>query len=129
MDYDYWLQKSAGCFDDYYEAKDDEIFEWYENNYADDITADNILYAETDDFPYVAYLVIECILDRMGEDDEFINAYDSGLVDDLNEYIRKYPECARAICKKYIPKNANELYSIVEKNGWESILDNFYDSL
>ena len=127
MDYDNWLQKGAGCFDEHYETNNNEIFEWYKNNYADDITVDNILYDEIDDFPYVPYLVIERILDRMGEDDEFINAYDSGLVDDLNEYIRKYPERARVICEKYIPRNADDLWNLLGDKGWKSIKDSFYE--
>lgn len=26
MDYDYWLQKGAGCFDEYYKADNDELY-------------------------------------------------------------------------------------------------------
>ena len=128
MDYDNWLQKSAGCFDDYYEADNNEIFEWYKNNYSDDVTTSNVLYNDISDIPYAASLVIEAITDKMAEDEEFIRAYDAGFVEDLVEFNKKYPERAKVLCEKYIPKNANELYGLIGDKGWDSLSEEFYKS-
>lgn len=128
MDYDVWLQRSAGCFDDYYEASDDEIFDWYEDYYAEDINVDNILYSDIEDMPYIAYLVAEAIIDKITGDEEFIKAYDAGFVEDLVEFNKKYPERAKVLCEKYIPKNANELYSLIGDKGWDSLSEEFYES-
>ena len=128
MDYDYWLQKEAGCFDDYYEADNDEIFDWYEDHYADDVTVDNILYGDLHSFSYVPYIVIEGITDKIAEDEEFIKIYDAGFVEDLTEFIKMYPESAKVLCEKYIPKNTNDLLNLIGRQGWDTLEKKFYES-
>lgn len=129
MGYDYWLQKSAGCFDDdYYEASDKEIFEWYKEHCADKITPEEVLFGDWSELYGTAYLVAETISDKMGEDEEVIRLYDAGLIEDLSEFIKKYPERAKALYKKYEPKDDNELYALIGEKGWSSLLDEFYES-
>ena len=127
MDYDRWLQKGAGCFDDYYEADNNEIFEWYEDNYSNDVTTSNVLYNDITDLPYITSLVIEAITDKMAEDEEFIKAYDAGFVEDLVEFNKKYPERAKALCEKYISKNVNDLWNLLGREGWDSLEEEFYE--
>ena len=113
MDYDNWLQKSAGCFDDYYEADDDEIFDWYNRYYSEDVTPEMVLYGDLTELDYIPYIIAEAISERMSEDNEFIKAYDSGFVEDLSEYIRKYPERAKALYNKYKPDNLEKLHNLL----------------
>lgn len=127
MDYDYWLQKSAGCFDDYYEASNDEIFDWYDRYYSEDVTPKMVLYGDWDELDYIPSIVVESISDKIAEDEEFIRAYDAGFVEDLVEFNKKYPERARAICEKYIPKNAKDLWNLLGRERWDSLEEQFYE--
>lgn len=126
MDYDNWLQKSAGCFDDYYEADDNEIFDWYNRYHSEDVTPEMVLYGDWGELDYVPYLIAEAICERMSEDNEFIKAYDSGFVEDLNEYIRKYPERAKILYDKYKPDNLEELRNLLGKD-WEKLEEEYSD--
>jgi len=129
MDYDYWLQKSAGCFDDNYsEASDEQIFEWYKDYYSDVLTPEEVLFGDWSELYGTAYLVAEAITDKMGEDEEVIKQYDAGLIEDLSEFIKKYPERAKILYEKYEPKNDNELFALIGYEGWSSLQDKFYEN-
>ena len=123
MDYDYWLQKSAGCFDDYYEADDDTIFNWYDDKY-NDVPVKEAL----EDYE-IPFYVADAIIERMWEDEEVLKDLDAGIVDDLAEWAEKYPEQYKILYEKYKPKNADELFNLVGRDGWASISDDFYESL
>ena len=123
MDYDYWLQKSAGCYDDYYEAEDDDIFEWYYDKY-NDVPVKEAL----EDYE-IPYCVADAITERMWEDEKVLKDLEAGIVDDLAEWLEKHPEQYEILYEKYKPKNADELYSLVGRDGWDSISDDFYESL
>lgn len=122
MDYDYWLQKGAGCFDEYYEADDDEIFEWYYDKY-NDVPVKEAL----DDYD-IPSCVVDAIIDRMWEDENVLKDLEAGVVEDLQEWLDKHPGQYEALYEKYKPKNADELYNLVGSKGWNSISDSFYES-
>lgn len=121
MDYDYWLQKSAGCFDEYYEASNDDVFEWYSNTYGD-VPVKQAL----DDYG-IPYCVVEAIVDRMWEDENVLKDLEAGVVDDLQEWLDKHPGQYEILYEKYKPKNARELYNLVGREGWDSLEEEFYE--
>ncbi len=121
MDYDYWLQKSAGCFDDYYEASDDEIFRWYDERYSD-VPMEKAL----GDYD-IPSCVADAMIDKMWEDEEFLRDYDYGFVEDLAEWMDKYPDKANRLYQKLKPKNSDEMFKLLGRKGWSSFTDEFYD--
>ena len=108
----------------YYEANDDEVFEWYEKYYK--VSTEDVLFGDTYKLPHISNIVAESIIDRMCKDESFIELYDTGDIEDLDEFIKKYPERAKILCEKYIPKNANELYSLIDKKYWDLLIEEFY---
>ena len=70
----------------------------------------------------------EAIIDKITGDEEFIRIYDAGFVEDLPEFIKKYPERAQVLCKKYIPKDANDLWNLLGYKGWDSLTEKFYEN-
>lgn len=120
MDYDNWLQKGAGCFDNYLEADDDEIFEYYRDKYYD-FSAEEAL-----NEGIMPSYIADSIIDRMWEDEEVLRELEAGNVDDLAEWEQKHPDKVETLYERTRPNNAAELRNLIGKDGWLMLKEEFY---
>ena len=77
--------------------------------------------------PEIPYYVSDSIIDKMWEDEEFLRDYDYGFVEDLDEWINKYPDKANRLYQKLKPKSSDEMFKLLGRKGWSSLEDEFYD--
>lgn len=122
MDYDNWLQKGAGCFDNYFEADDDEIFEYCRDRYYD-FSAEEAL-----NEGIMPSYIADSIIERMWEDEEVLRELEAGDVDDLAEWEQKHPDKVETLYERTRPNNATELRNLIGKGGWSMLKEEFYES-
>lgn len=119
MDYDNWLQKSAGCFDDgefYADEHLDEIYNYW-NGYIQ--SPKDLLKGSIPGF--------ESFLAFAEEDEDFFNDFDDGNVEDVEEWILKDPD--KHVTKLWgvvKPKDGESLETFLNKgNEWDDMVTEY----
>lgn len=115
MDYDNWLQKSAGCFDD-------DVF--YADEHLDDIYEYWSEHVQSPKDLLTGYIPgFESFLTFAEEDDDFLNDFDDGNVKDVEEWITKDPNGhVTKLWDMIKPKDGESLETFLNKgNEWDDM--------
>ena len=122
-DYDLWLQKSAGCFDEYPEhnPEDDEIFDYFESEYGDNLKS------EVTDLSYrgIRSIYAEHIIEIMWDDPEVLKELEDGTVEDLAEWMKKHPEKVDDLFERCRPYDADEFKILLGKETWNKLSEEY----
>lgn len=117
IDYDWWLQKSAGCFDDddCYEPSVDEVYDYWVDNYLIKGEEPSVEYFLSGDLGTDSFVALA------EQNESFIRDYESGIVEDIDDWFNKDPDGhATAFWNKVKPVNGKTLCYLLNSHVYDS---------